>query len=730
MSKPRYKPLTSQVTLIVLALAAFTLAMVAAFGTFATLSTDRGSLEKQKTFVATGIADEIAELVREQASVTVWDAALLASRGGDQRWLEENLGAWLHEYYGIDRVYVIDAAGRPVHAMRDGETVEPAAFEDDRQSVAPWVAELRALARERAGVTEAEPPVVSGLVSFDGRPAMLAAQPIVPDTDRVALEAGEDYVHIAVQFVDATVVDRIADKYLLTGAHLLPQSAAGLPQATVPLSDAHGAILGHIAWEEDRPGTALVLRSSPALVAGGLLAAGVLWFLLRHLRRAAGELQRSQDQAQYLAFHDTLTGLPNRALFEDRLKRALQAVARDNRRVGLIYMDLDRFKTINDTLGHPAGDELVRQTAGRLEKSIRHVDTVARLGGDEFAIIVFDVKDVATAQDLCQRLLAEIGKPFDLLGDQVFVGASIGLAISSGADTDPGDLLRKADIALYEAKKNGRGRYEVFAGDMDDLLTRKRMIESDLRAALSGGGGMKLVYQPVFGANGRTMLGVEALIRWDHPLHGVLSPAHFVSIADERGMTNLLGDWVLGEVVDFAARADLPWVAVNVSPLQLRDTAYVERTLGVLSEAGVSPRRIQMEIVESALIENSSDTMTVLSALREAGIRVALDDFGTGYSSIGYLQRRMVDKLKIDRSFVRMLGGSEGNAIVKAIIDLAAALNVTVTAEGVETEQQRDLLLAMGCDEMQGFLLSPALEARDLVRLPPAARGPLRDLTG
>src|SRR5690606_36922587 len=362
---------------------------------------------------------------------------------------------------------------------------------------------------------------------------------------------------------------------------------------------------------------------------------------------------------------------------EQRLKRALAAVARDGRKIGLLYIDLDRFKTVNDTFGHPCGDELVRQTAARLVNSVRNVDTVARLGGDEFAVIIFDVKSLGTAEELCVRLLRELDRPFSLLGNQVFIGASIGVAISSGPDTDPADLLRKADIALYEAKKNGRGRHEVFAGDMDDLLARKRMIESDLRSALDGGDEIKLVYQPVYARDCRTVVGAEALIRWDHPVHGALSPAQFASTPDERGMTGALGDWVLDQVARFAAASDLPWIAFNVSPLQLRDASFADKVLGVLREAGVPPSRIQIEVVESALLENSHATRSVLTRLRAAGIVIALDDFGTGYSSINYLQRHAIDKLKIDRSFVGTLGASEGaSGIVKAIVELAAALKV------------------------------------------------------
>lgn len=729
-SKIRYKPLTSQVTLIVLALAAFSLAMVVGFGLFATLKADRDSLERQKTFVNTGIAAELTEMTRQQTSVAVWDDSVLAARRGDQGWMAENLGEWMYAYYGQDRVYVLDPGGAPIYAMRDGKTVFPPDFADDGSVVEPPLAKLRALMRDAAGAGASPPPVVSELASFAGRPALVALQPIVPNSGRVIQDPGTEYVHVSIEFIDDKVVGRIAGQYQLRDAHLLPQLTSALPEASVPLMGPNGVILGYVAWTPYRPGLTLIKQAGPALIGAGLLAAGVLFFLLRRLRRAAGELQRSQNQAQYLAFHDTLTGLPNRALFEERLRRALVAVARDKRKIGLLYIDLDRFKTVNDTFGHPCGDELVRQTAARLEHSVRQIDTVARLGGDEFAVIIFDIKGLATAEELSQRLLGEISKPFDLLGNQVFVGASIGVAISSGPDTDPAELLRKADIALYEAKKNGRGRHEVFADDMDDLLARKRMIESDLRQALSGGSELKLLYQPIYAPDSRTLVGAEALIRWDHPVHGALSPAHFVSIAEERGMTGLLGDWVLKAVARFAARSDVPWIAFNVSPLLLRDTAFAGRVLSALAEAKVPPSRIQIEIVENALLENSPATNTALATLHEAGIRIALDDFGTGYSSINYLQRRMIDKLKVDRSFVRMLGSTEGSAIVKAIVELAAALKVKVTAEGVETPEQRDLLVAMGCDELQGFLLSPALEASEFLQADAQPAVALRAVAG
>ncbi|MCX7306263.1 MAG: EAL domain-containing protein [Hyphomicrobiales bacterium] len=730
-SKAQYKPLTSQVTVVVVALAAFSLAIVVGFGFFATLETDRVSLEKQQAFVSTGVADAVAEVVRQQTSVTVWDDSVTAARQNDQAWMSENLGEWMHAYYGIDRVYVLDPAGNPVHAMRDGATLSGSTYEEDRAAIEPSVARLRALIAGSAGEESPPPLVVSDIVTVAGKPAILAIQPIVPNSGRILQEPDQAYFHAAVQFVEGGVDAQIARQYRLSGMHLMSQLTSTLPEASVPLMASSGVIVGYLTWDQERPGLGLIREASPALIVFSLLAAGVLWFLLRRLRRAAGELHRSRSRAQYLAFHDTLTGLPNRALFEDRLKRALLSVARDNRKIALLYIDLDRFKNVNDTFGHSAGDELVRQTATRLERSVRQVDTVARLGGDEFAIVIFDAKDVTTAEELCERLLAEIGKPFSLAGNEVFVGASIGVAIANGSGADPADLLRKADIALYEAKKNGRGRHEVFAGDMDDLIARKRMIESDLRKALSSGGELKLLYQPIYAADCQTVVGAEALIRWEHPIHGVLSPAHFVSIAEERGMTGLLGEWVLGEVVGFAQASDLSLIAFNVSPLQLRDPGFASHVLEVLAAAGVDASRVQIEIVESALLENSQVTRDALTQLRDAGIRIALDDFGTGYSSINYLKRHIIDKLKIDSSFVRTLGSTEGTAIVRAIVELASALDVNVTAEGVETPEQRDLLVQMGCGELQGFLLSPAVEASALLsRGAPHPRGVLHAASG
>ncbi|ESZ66876.1 MULTISPECIES: EAL domain-containing protein [unclassified Mesorhizobium] len=709
-------PLTFQVTLTVLTLAVFALAIVVGFGLYATMQADRVSLERQKVFLANGLQDQIAAVKREQESVAVWDDSVINAKAGNQTWMAENLSVWMSSYYGHNRVYVLDDANRPVHAMREGKVVSPAVFGEDEPALRPTIARLRQMMSKDASQAGAK-FVADDLVSLGGQPAILSVMPLVPSSDRVTQASGSEYLHVSIEFINDAVIGKIAQKYLLAGAHLLPM-AQPLGSAAIPLIDKQGVILGYIAWDQERPGLTLVGKASPALALAALVAASVLAFLLRRLRRASSALQTSQAQAQYLAFHDTLTGLPNRALFEDRLRRALLTSGNESK-VALLYLDLDRFKHVNDTLGHPAGDELVRQTAARLHHAVRDVDTVARLGGDEFAVILIDVRDVRNAEDISERVLQKLQEPFKLMDDQVFISASIGIALSTGPDADADDLLRKADIALYEAKKNGRGRYQVFAGDMDDLLLRKRKVESELRSALNGGTGIKLAYQPVFASDGKTIVGAEALIRWAHEVHGALPAAQFIAIAEERGMIGQLGAWALLEACRFAVKTKLPWLAVNVSPLQLRDAGFAEEVASILAETGLAPKRLQLEITENVLLENNDTTRAALAALRQSGVGIVLDDFGTGYSSLSYLRRHAIDKLKIDRSFVRLLDG-DGNsgAIVKALIDLAGALKVEVTAEGVETEVQKALLVAMGCQQLQGYLLSPPLEPAQLVALP------------
>lgn len=419
------------------------------------------------------------------------------------------------------------------------------------------------------------------------------------------------------------------------------------------------------------------------------------------------ERRRTEAHIHFLAYHDSLTGLPNRAQFERDLA-GLAGRAAEGVPATLVLIDLDRFKHINDTLGHVAGDDLLRQLANRLFQLVGPAGTLARVGGDEFAILLSGPA-AGAAESMCRAIQLQFGRPFRLFDDPAFITASFGIAPWQPG-SDAFRMLREADIALYEAKARGRSRWEVFAPPMAETVEEKRRIEQDLRRALDVGGELMLEYQPIFAADGRAVAGAEALVRWEHPERGRLAPDIFIGVAEERGLIEKLGEWVLEEACRMLARTTIPWVAVNVSPVELKSRRFVDRVIEQLQQLGIDPARLQLEITEGVLLDTSEATEAGLTRLRAAGIRLALDDFGTGYSSLNYLRRYNVDKLKIDRSFVGQLGEStDAEVIVRTIIDLARSLNMKVTAEGVATERQRDYLMALGCHELQGYLLSQPL---------------------
>lgn len=431
------------------------------------------------------------------------------------------------------------------------------------------------------------------------------------------------------------------------------------------------------------------------------------------------ERRRAEAHIHFLAYHDSLTGLPNRAQFERDLA-ALAERAANGVPSTLVLIDLDRFKHINDTLGHVAGDDLLRQLANRLFQLVGPAGTLARIGGDEFAILLSGPA-AGAAETLCRAIQLQFGRPFRLFDDPAFITASFGIA-PWRPGSDAFSMLREADIALYEAKARGRGRWEVFAPPMAEMVEEKQRIEQDLRRALDAGGELTLEYQPIFAADGRSVAGAEALVRWDHPERGRLAPDIFIGVAEERALIEKLGEWVLGEACRMLARTTIPWVAVNVSPVELKSRRFVDRVIEQLRLLEIDPARLQLEITEGVLLDTSEATEAGLTRLRAAGIRLALDDFGTGYSSLNYLRRYNVDKLKIDRSFVGQLGVStDAEVIVRTIIDLARSLNMKVTAEGVATEQQRDYLMARGCHELQGYLLSEPLPLEAFLAFPGVA---------
>ena len=420
------------------------------------------------------------------------------------------------------------------------------------------------------------------------------------------------------------------------------------------------------------------------------------------------ELRESEAHVRWLACHDALTGLANRTALFSRLDAAIGRAASGGAHAALFHLDLDGFKKVNDTFGHLSGDELLVQFGARLRSAVGPDDTVARIGGDEFAVLVDNHGDL-DVYALAERILTLAGEPFDVLATTTFVGTSIGMVAIDAEAVAAGEMARKADSALYEAKKK-RNRLMVYTRAMDAALAHRRDIERALLEALLTGEGLSCHYQPMIRAADGKVVGLEALARWRHPTLGVVSPVQFIAVAEETGLIGRLGEWVLRTACARVAKMDDIFIAVNVSAVQLRDEHFADMVLRTLFETRLSPKRLELEITETAIVNADGAAVQLLKRLRRAGVRISLDDFGTGYSSLTLLKDLAVDKVKIDRSFVQNATfAGDSAAIVRAVSNLGAALGLCVVAEGVETEQQRAFLSDAGCDELQGFLFSPAV---------------------
>ncbi len=426
--------------------------------------------------------------------------------------------------------------------------------------------------------------------------------------------------------------------------------------------------------------------------------------------------RRIEAKMAHMAHHDALTDLPNRVLLQERLEEALARLPRGDG-VAVLCLDLDHFKTVNDTLGHVVGDQLLQAVAQRLSGCVRDSDTVARFGGDEFAILQIATEDVTSIAALARRICEVVRAPFDLAEHQVNIGISIGISLAPSDGVLSDQLLKNADLALYRAKAEGRGTYRFFEPEMDARMRARRALELDLRKALANNE-FELYYQPLVNLRRNDVCGFEALLRWHHPERGMVSPVEFIPVAEEIGAIVPIGEWVLRQ----ACAEAMTWpdhikVAVNLSPTQFKCQTLVQIVSNALATSGLPGQRLELEITELALLQNDAMTLETVHNLRALGVRISMDDFGTGYSSLGYLQTFPFDKIKIDRSFISNLSNGHGSvAIFKAIISLADSLSMTTIAEGVETQEQLEIIRAEGCIEMQGYLFSPAVPAREIAQ--------------
>ena len=451
------------------------------------------------------------------------------------------------------------------------------------------------------------------------------------------------------------------------------------------------------------------LQNGRIVAANGLVMPGGGW-LSTHFDIT--ERRRAEEQIAFLADHDALTGLANRSLFARDLEIAIER-ARRGAATAVMGIDLDRFKAVNDLLGHASGDELLRQVAARLSAYLRATDRIARFGGDEFAVLL-DCRDIQLAY-VADRLIAELSRPYNINGQSVEISASIGIAVAPNDGTTPGDLLRAADLAMYAAKTDGRCGFRFFEPEMDEKMQLRRMLEHDMRAALDGGD-FELNYQPIVEARSGRVAACEALLRWNHPTRGRISPADFIPLAEDSGLIVDIGAWALRQ----ACFEAIAWpkdvkVSVNLSPREFNGPRLLADIVGALEASHLPPSRLEVEITERVMIVNTEATLATLTQLRGLGVAIAMDDFGSGYSSLSYLRRFPFDKIKIDQAFVHDLTPrSDAVAIVRAITDLARALRMRTTAEGVETVEQCELLSREGCDEIQGYLISRPIRSAEI----------------
>ncbi|MEQ1900874.1 MAG: EAL domain-containing protein [Devosia sp.] len=704
--------------LVSLSLAA---AAVIGFVLWSASNIDALSLARQTALARHVIDTQVARLPHEQESVSIWDDAVVHSKlAYDPYWIDINLGAWMKDFFGHDEVFILDEKNQPIYAMNNGQRVESASVAAKLPAVMPLVYRLRAEILSGAVATYNEgnaetPPRVSDLTLVGSVPSIVSVTPLISDTGDIEQAAGTEYLHVSVVHLDAGYASKLSAEYLIDAPVFTTLASSGPDLGTLPLFNGAGRFVTFFEWKLSRPGQAIVSQTTPVLAGAFLLAGIVVLILLDKLWRSAMQLRSGRADAEHKARHDQLTGLPNRIHFDDALARAIALTRPAGITVGVLMLDLDRFKQVNDTLGHQAGDDLIRDVGQRLRQTIGPDDLLARLGGDEFAVLLRHRHGVSEPLLLSHRIIEALGKPFEVAGSEAFLGVSIGIAQAESDDADGRELTRRADIALFEAKATGRNRAVVFEEAMSELLHSSRTIEAELREALRLDDQLSVAFQPLYDASTLKIVGVEALARWHHPKLGQVSPAHFVPIAENSGLIEALGDFVLRKACAVGARFRGLTVAVNVSPVQLRNPGFHDRVLDRLRQAGMRAQDLEIEITEGILLQDSHVATDAIRAFRTAGVRVALDDFGTGYSSLNYLKRYPVDRIKIDRSFVAQIGpGNSSVAIVEAMVRLAHALKIDVTAEGVETDDQRMILTRLGCNVLQGFLLSPPLPLRAL----------------
>jgi len=685
---------------------------------------DDVAIEHETQLFATSLNNYGARVLREVESVATSETAISNIRVKfNSNWARRRVGNWLTTFFEHEYVFVFDAADNPMLSMTGPQSSEKAL----RQSIQPDQTAVLDYMRGRSptlhnairltptSLTEGGAhPQAAVFGRLMDRPAVIAAVAVGPVVGIPGALVDTAPIVMSVKFIDANSLAGIATQLRLMNLRMNDEGPVPTGDFSYEVHSPNGHKIARFAWTPKQPGAEIVNSVIPfiavALAGFALLAA----FVLRYMRRTAVAIAAGESRLRHLAMHDPLCGLPNRIFFGERLEAVIEEVRHGSSPAAVFYIDLDHFKDVNDTLGHPVGDELIRNVTLRLSRTLRGGDLVARLGGDEFAIISSIGDDTPKMMALAQRLIAAICAPYSIGGQNIVIGASIGIAVIDRNCAGAADILRYSDMALYRAKNEGRNRACIYDAAMDADLSSRKLLEADLREAIETDQ-LRLMYQPIVNKSGEIMVGVEALCRWTHSTRGEIPPVEFIAAAEHSGLIIELGAWVLRR----ACHDGMAWpeltVAVNVSPLQFRRSDFIGALEKILAETKFDPTRLELELTESVLLGNVDAAEAAMLKIKALGVRLALDDFGTGYSSLLYLRRFPFDKLKIDRSFVLSIEkAADAAAIVHAVVSLGRGLGMKVTAEGVETADQQLFLRAAGVHCMQGYRFGKAVTPAEI----------------
>jgi diguanylate cyclase (GGDEF)-like protein len=665
---------------------------------------DRMEATREEQLVRNAVTSATEMAVHDLQDYAVWDDAVRnLVQTLNPEWADDNVGSYLSIFEDYTHLFVLDGTGRTIYSFvngtRSAEPLDAAATIGD--GLLPGL-------RDAAAKSAGDRPIVGGISRRDGRIYIYAASQIIPHTDKITLGPGGRHIMVLVGELKPAMIARWSTN-LNAPNMTLTLDPAEPETGHVMLQDRDGHPLGQLVWPNSRPGTALIRQILPGFLAIGVVALFAGGAILRRARKNNEALHRSKIQAQYLANHDILTGLPNRREMVTRLRVSLPT-----ERVDLLYMDLDGFKETNDVYGHATGDDLLREAAARISQAVGLGRSVVRAGGDEFAVLLFG-SDHETSKGVADAILRAFDAPFRVGGYSVAVGVSIGIANNETPIAED-ELIRRADLAMYSSKAGGKNSWCVYNPAMDKDNESRRELEGDLRIAVENDA-ITVVFQPIVEAQSERIVNVEALARWHHPTMGPISPDRFIPVAEQSGLINTLGRNVLMH----ACRVALPWgvdLSVNLSPAQFWDRGLAKTVREVLEQEHFPAERLELEITERYLLRRPDDAERILQSLRDLGVRIALDDFGCGFASIGYLQRLSFDSIKIDKSFVEDVATDPKAAnLAHALIALGAALDLGVTAEGVETEEQARIMKLFGCNHLQGWLYGRPVTAEAMTEM-------------